>query len=93
MKIDAYNKVAQLYQANNKATKVKEIKSKSEKDKVEISRMGQDINIAKHAVAEVSDVRTEKIEQIEKKMSEGVYEISNAEIADKLVEKYMQDIL
>ena len=92
MKIDAYNKVAQLYQANNKTAKVKETKLKTEKDKLEISRMGQDINIAKNAVAEVSDIREDRIEEVKKKMSEGAYEMSNAEIADKLVEKFMQGI-
>lgn len=94
MKIDAYNKVAQLYQTNNKTTKIKETKAKAkaEKDKLEISQFGHDINIAKNAVAKVADIREDKIAEIKEKMSQGAYEMSNTELADKLVEKFTNSI-
>lgn len=84
MRVDAYNKVMQLYQTNNKTktTKVNETKST---DKVEISRTGKDYQVAKKAIANVPDVRMDKVNDIKKRMESGTYNINMEEVADKLL--------
>ncbi len=87
MRVDAYNKVSQLYQTNiaNKTTKTK---STSSTDQVEISRIGKDYQLAKQAVANTADVRTDKVNDIKKRMEAGTYNISAEEVANKLVDSY-----
>lgn len=87
MRVDAYNKVMQLYQSNNKTntTKVNETKSS---DKVEISSTGRDYQVAKKAIANVPDIRMDKVNDIKKRMESGTYNINMEEVADKLLENY-----
>lgn len=84
MRIDAVNRVSQLYQANS--TKKVEKKTSSEKyDSVQISQMGKDYQIAKAAVAAVPDVRVDLVNDIKSRMKNGTYEVSMEMLADKLL--------
>lgn len=87
MRIDAYNKVSQLYQANSTKQTAK-TGTVSKKDKFEISQTGKDYQIARQALSSVPDVRMERVEAIKKQMQSGNYNISAEEAADKIVEDY-----
>lgn len=87
MRIDAFQKVSQLYQAN-KTTKVKKSQTKGIKDKVEISQVGKDYQTAKAAVAAAPDIREDKVESIKQRIAAGTYDVSKEELADKLIESY-----
>lgn len=89
MRIDAYNKISQVYQTNqvNKTTKTASTKSS---DQVEISRTGKDYQVAKQAVANVEDIRTDKINDIKNRIASGTYDISMDEVANKLVDSYFE---
>lgn len=90
MRIEAYNQVAQLYKTN-KTTRTQSTASTSQaRDAVQISRAGQDYQIAKQAVANASDVREDKVADLKAKMKSGTYSVDTGDFASKLLEKYNQ---
>ena len=84
MRIDAINRVSQLYQANSTKRVVK-AGSVEKFDSVQISQMGKDYQIAKNAVAAAPDVRAEKVNAIKQALASGTYNVSMEEVADKLI--------
>ena len=84
MRIDAVNRVSQLYQANS--TKKLAKQSKTEKyDTVQISQMGKEYQVAKLAVAAAPDVRTDLVSELKSKLKNGTYDLSMDRLADKLM--------
>ena len=84
MRIDAVNRVSQLYQANS--TKKVAKQTRTEKyDSVQISQMGKDFQVAKAAVASTPDVRTDLVNDIKTRMQNGTYDVSMEMLADKLL--------
>ena len=86
MRIDAINRVSQLYQANS-TKKVAKAKSTEKYDSVQISQMGKDYQVAKAAVAATPDVRTDLVNDIKTRMQNGTYDVSMEMLADKLLAK------
>ena len=84
MRIDAMSEISQLYQANSVRKKTEKPASYS-KDSVEISSFGRDLQIAKQAVAQAEDVRTEKIQELKTSMENGTYNVPMSALADKLL--------
>ncbi len=84
MRIDAINRVSQLYQANS-TKKVAKAKSAEKYDSVQISQMGKDYQVAKAAVAATPDVRTDLVNDIKTRMQNGTYDVSMEMLADKLL--------
>ena len=87
MRIDAFSKVSQMYKANG-TSKVNQASKPGKTDSVQISRQGKEFQIAKQTVLQSSDIRADKVEAIKNQMVAGTYQISNKEVADKLVERY-----
>lgn len=92
MRIDAYNKISQVYQTSTvkKTTKTTGVKAT---DQFEISRTAKDYQVAKQAVANAPSVRTDKINDIKKRMQAGEYNISMEDVANKIVESYFQKLI
>lgn len=92
MRIDAFNKVSQLYQTNNvkNATKAK---GSSFRDMLEISQTGKDYQVARQIVARTPDVRDDRVNDIKQQMEAGTYDISAEAIADKLVNSYFDELI
>ena len=88
MRIDAYNQVAQLYGAQNKARVQKTQSAYSVSDQVSISQAGKDFQIAKNAVSGASDIREDKVAQLKSMVDSGAYQVSPGDCASKLLEKY-----
>ena len=84
MRIDAMSEITQLYQVNSTRKKAEKPASYS-KDSVEISSFGRDLQIAKQAVAQADDVRTEKVQEIKTSMANGTYNVPMSALADKLL--------
>ncbi len=88
MRIESLNQVSQLYKAN--ATGVaKHTDNVSGADKVEISRQAKDLQFAKAAVKASEDIRVDKVNSIKQQIASGTYRVSNEQIADKLVNHYL----
>lgn len=90
MRIDAFNKISQLYKQN--CTKqVEKTSTVTKKDRVEISQLGRDIQVAKQAVAQSPDIREEKVNALKQRIASGNYNINAEEIADKMIENYFNE--
>lgn len=87
MRIDAYNKIGQMYQVNTKKPVNKQSKAQKS-DKIEISDFGQSLAIAKQVVHDAPDVRMDRVMELKEQISSGKYQVSNEEIADKLLGQY-----
>lgn len=87
MRIDAYSQIQQIYNAN-KPTSTQKTARPSFRDAVEISSQGKDFQFAKQAVADAPDVRAEMVEPLKASVQNGSYNVSDSDLADKLLEKY-----
>lgn len=90
MRVDAYNKIAQLYQTSKTKSTTK-INGVGKKDQVEISSVGKDFQIAKQALNKISDVRTDKVNDIKNRMEAGTYNMNAEEVANKLLERFYDE--
>lgn len=86
MKINGINKVNEIYKTNNNK-KVNNQSSTSKKDSIAISQFGKDLQIAKDAVKNVSDIRMEKVSDIKKRIEAGTYNITAEQVADKILKR------
>ncbi|HHU70892.1 MAG TPA: flagellar biosynthesis anti-sigma factor FlgM [Clostridiales bacterium] len=91
MRIDAFNKVSELYKANKIKT-TSNVKGNCVTDKLEISQIAKDYQIAKKALKSVSDVREDLVKDIKQRMATGTYDVSANEVADRLVDKYFDEL-
>ncbi|HHV10443.1 MAG TPA: flagellar biosynthesis anti-sigma factor FlgM [Clostridiales bacterium] len=88
MRIDAFNKISEMYTAGSVKSATK-AKAANFSDTLEISEMGKGYQVAKQAVARTPDVREEKIKDIKERMEAGTYNISIQDVVDKLVDQYL----
>lgn len=89
MRIDAYNRVNQIYQTGKATKTTKSGKpSASANDQFEISQFGKELQVAKESVKNASDVREDKVADIKARMQNGTYQVSSEQIADKLLDSY-----
>ncbi len=91
MRIDAYNQISQIYKTSSKM-KSKPAGGTVVSDKVEISSMGKDIQVAKQAVGSASDIREDKVAELKKSINNGTYNVSNDDFAEKLITSYEKAI-
>lgn len=87
MRIEAYNAVSQIY-SSKKPTSINKTNKSMGRDQVQISSFGKDIQVAKQAVANASDIRSDVTEPIKSAISNGTYEVSGSDFASKLMEKF-----
>lgn len=87
MRIEAYNQVNQIYQAQ-KINKPDKTAKTSRSDQVQISGLGKDLQTLKAAVKESPDIREDLVASIKSRINDGSYEVSGDDFASKLLEKY-----
>lgn len=85
MRIDAYIQVNQLYNTNKAKNAPKANKADS-KDSLEISSFGNAYQVAKQAVAQSSDVRADRVKEIQAQLAAGTYQVSLEDVADKMAD-------
>jgi negative regulator of flagellin synthesis FlgM len=88
MRVDAINQIAQIYKTDATTENSKVDAAANGRDEVQISAFGHDYQVAKQAVAEASDIREDKVAEVEAKLNSGEYDVSNADFAAKLLERY-----
>jgi len=89
MRIQSYIQVQQMYNTQ-KPNRTQKSTQTSFSDKLQISTLGKDIQTAKMALANTSDIREDRIADIKSAIQDGSYEVSSESFADKLLEKYSQ---
>ncbi|MHB8129453.1 MAG: flagellar biosynthesis anti-sigma factor FlgM [Mobilitalea sp.] len=90
MRIDAFNKVSELYKTSNVKSMAK-AKGSSFSDKLELSQVGKDYQVAKQIVARTPDIRETKVNDIKQRMEAGAYNITIEDVADKLIANSEQE--
>ena len=88
MRIDAYMQVNQLYNTNKTKGKSKQERNGS-KDSLEISDFGNAYHVAKQAVSQGSDVRAERVREIQERLAAGTYNVSIEDVADKMADNLL----
>jgi negative regulator of flagellin synthesis FlgM len=86
MKISNQMNIQNVLQTYGKSVKKTEATDKVVKasDKVEISSAAREIQIARKALSDVPDVRTDKLEEIKQLMASGNYKPTAEDIVDKI---------
>ena len=92
MRIEAYNQVAQIYAANKTAKTTSTAKTSSAKDVFQMSSAGRDLQVAKQAVAEASDIREDKVADMKQKIEAGNYLVNTGDFASVLLAKYNNEL-
>lgn len=92
MRVEAYNQVAQLYKTNKTSTSRSVGTTGVGRDEVQISSFGRDYQIAKKAVAEVSDIREDKVAEMKTKYQSNDYQVDTGDFAGRLLEKYQMGL-
>ena len=87
MRIDAMNKVSQIYSAN-RTKKSANSNALSFADTLELSQAGKAVQVAKAAVAAAPEVREDRIAQIKAAMENGTWSVSDNDLADKLLDSF-----
>ncbi len=88
MRIDAYMQVSQLYKTNKTKSNTKASKT-TNRDSLEISSFGSAYQVAKQAAAQGSDVRVDKVREIQAQMAAGTYNVSIEDVADKMADQLL----
>ncbi|MCQ2498148.1 MAG: flagellar biosynthesis anti-sigma factor FlgM [Lachnospiraceae bacterium] len=89
MRIEAYTQVQNLYQTS-KVNKPQKTQKVGFMDQLQISSVGKDIQTAKAAVADVSDIRTDVVAPIKEQIQNGTYNVDMESFAEKLFNKYQE---
>ncbi len=92
MRIEAYTQVQQMYQTK-KTNASKSVSKAGFSDEVQISSMGKEIQVAKQAVANSSDIREELVAPLKSSVQSGNYDVNVESFADKLFEKYNNQLI
>lgn len=91
MRIDAYTKVQSTYNTQ-KTNKEKATQKTGQTDKLELSSVGKDLQIAKKVIKDVPDIREDKVASIKQQIEEGTYQVDTSDFADKLLEQYYRGV-
>ena len=92
MRIDSVNKLEQIYRSQSLQKNVQKNK-KNQKDCIQISSAGKDMQIAKKAVQAAPEVRVDKVEEIKRRIASGTYNVSCEEIAEKMANSYFDHLI
>lgn len=87
MRIEAYTQVQQLYNTK-KTAKTTKTQNVSSYDKIQISSIGKDFQVAKAAVNTSSDIREDVTAPIKAAIKNGTYNVSGESFAEKLLQEY-----
>jgi negative regulator of flagellin synthesis FlgM len=85
MRIEPYTQVQQLYESQ-KADKVQKTESVPHADKLQISSLGRDFQIAKAAIEAAPDIREDVTKPIKERILNGTYSVEPGSFAEKLLQ-------
>lgn len=90
MRIEAYNKVAEIYGVNRARKTGKSKYAPIGRDKVEISSHATDLKVAKEAVAGTPDTREDLVADIKSRIDSGSYSVDTGDFASVLLSRYKE---
>lgn len=86
MRIDAINRIYNVYEKQQAAVPKMEEKVKG-KDEVDLSNQAKDFAIIKKMLTEETDVREDLVQDIKRRMENGTYNVSSKDVADKILSR------
>jgi len=87
MRINGINKLNSVYKANKVCKAYDSLKAKDNKDVLDKSNVAKEMQVAKKAVENAPDIRETKVKKIKEKMEAGTYNVTAAQLADRLLNK------
>lgn len=87
MRVDAYSQVQQVYNPKQ-PRKLQKGEKAGFQDQLQISSKGKDIQVARHAVENVADVREDVVEPLKSAVKSGAYKVTAEAFANRLFQKY-----
>lgn len=87
MRIDAINKMYETYKTSGVASSSK-VNKTSSKDEVALSSTAKDFRTIYQALANVPDVRQDKVDTIKEQMNNNSYNVKASAVAEKMLSKY-----
>ncbi len=93
---EANIQLIQQYQRTDKVkgeADPKALGNASPEEKVNLSATARDIQKLKNAVDQLPDVRTEKVQDLQKQIEQGTYKVDSDKIAEKMAGESLLDIL
>ena len=88
MRIDSFAQITSMYNLGKSNKQVKSDSTRSFSDQLQISSIGKDIQTAKNAVANVSDVREDLVKDIKNRIDAGTYSVDSDSLAEKLFAQF-----
>ncbi|WHH61522.1 flagellar biosynthesis anti-sigma factor FlgM [Petroclostridium sp. X23] len=83
-----FSRIMGVYNKDKKISKINSASGvESKKDTMTLSNQAKDYQVAFKAVHQVSDIRKEKISELERQYAGGTYNVSGADVADKMAQK------
>lgn len=87
MRVDAYNKVNQIYQTKQKS-RIRETSRAEARDELCISSAGKDYQTARQALSYVPDIREDRVSELKASVDAGTWQVSADSFASKVIAKY-----
>ena len=87
MRVEAYNKIGQIYQTEQKA-RAKEATKAASRDELTISSAGKDYQTARQALAAIPDIRMDRVADLKAGIESGTYQVNADSFAAKVIAKY-----
>ena len=88
--------LVQQYQRTDKGKNEVDLKAlgnASPEEKVNLSATARDIQQLKSAINQLPDIRTEKVQELQKQIEQGTYKVDSGKVAEKMVGESLLDIL
>lgn len=79
--------------SSNKPGKNQTVKTESKRDQLNISSESRVKQRAMQAIKQAEDVRQDKVTRLQEQISAGTYELSDDEVAEKMIERAIVDRL
>ena len=87
MRIDSFSQIQQLYGLNSRTARTVQSGSTAFSDKLQLSDSGKDYQIAKNAMPQIPDIRTDRVQELKDQILSGTYEVSPESFADKILSR------
>lgn len=87
MRINSISQVSQLYNSNQ-VKRTKSAANVSQMDAISISSTARDYQVAKNALANVPDIREDKVNDLKQSIEDGSYDVSGESFAEELLASY-----
>lgn len=84
MRIDHINKIYETYK-EQAISRTKQVSKVQKKDEVALSKTAKDFQTVHKLLSTTPDIREDKVNEIKEKMKSGSYNVSAAEVADKIL--------